>query len=306
MTIKSSGSLSFSEIEAEFGNGAGLSDFYRGGAHVTTNNTNIPTIGAIKFSDFYGAARWMPSTGGIETDINGYRYHVFATSGTLTVPFAISADVLVVAGGGGGGACNQNGCTSGGGGAGGVVIQSRLSIVPGSYTAIIGAGGAGDAPSYMSAQGGDSAFGNLITAIGGGTGGEGGGDWSGWYHHPDGSPGGSGGGGGGQGGSDHSHGNGGGGAGTSGQGSYGQGASGTGGAGGSAGGGQQGQGVPGSGLTFFDYSATFGIGGFAWVQSQGNYGANTGNGGSGRSYGSGTSWCGNGCSGIVIVRYKLP
>lgn len=306
MTIKTSGSLAFSEIEAEFGNGAGLSQFYRGGSLVTVNNTNIPTGGAIKFSDFFGAAKWMPPTGGAEFDASGYRHHVFTTSGTFNVPFAVTADVIVVAGGGGGGDCNQNGCTSGGGGAGGVVAQSGISIVPGSYLAIIGAGATGNAPSYMSAQGGNSSFGSLITAIGGGTGGEGGGDWSGWYHHPDGSPGGCGGGGGGQGGSDHSHPNGGGGAGTSGQGYDGQGASGTGGAGGSAGGSQPGQGIPGSGVSFYGYPATFAIGGFAWAQSSSNYGANSGNGGSGRSYGSGTSWCGNGCSGIVIVRYKLP
>jgi hypothetical protein len=57
MAIKSSGQLSFTEIVAEFSDTAphSMSEFYRGGGKVPTNNTNVPTSGAISFSNFYNA-----------------------------------------------------------------------------------------------------------------------------------------------------------------------------------------------------------------------------------------------------------
>jgi hypothetical protein len=57
MAIKSSGQLSFTEIVAEFSDTAphSMSEFYRGGVKVPTNNTNVPTSGAISFSNFYNA-----------------------------------------------------------------------------------------------------------------------------------------------------------------------------------------------------------------------------------------------------------
>jgi hypothetical protein len=57
MAIKSSGQLSFTEIVAEFADTAphSMSEFYRGGVKVPTNNTNVPTSGAISFSNFYNA-----------------------------------------------------------------------------------------------------------------------------------------------------------------------------------------------------------------------------------------------------------
>ena len=61
MVIKSSGSLSISEIVAEFGGTVphSLSEYYRGGGLVPNipQNTNIPTSGSISISDFYGAER---------------------------------------------------------------------------------------------------------------------------------------------------------------------------------------------------------------------------------------------------------
>ena len=57
MPIKSSGQLYFSEIVAEFADTTPhyLSEFYRGGGKVPTNNTNVPASGAIYFSNFYNA-----------------------------------------------------------------------------------------------------------------------------------------------------------------------------------------------------------------------------------------------------------
>lgn len=57
MAIQPSGVIALSDIQDEFGgtNPIGLSEYYRGGAYTTSNNTSVPTSGAISISDFYGA-----------------------------------------------------------------------------------------------------------------------------------------------------------------------------------------------------------------------------------------------------------
>ena len=57
MAIKSSGSLSMTEIVAEFGGSVphSLSEYYRNGGAVPGNNTNVPTSGTISFQNFYDA-----------------------------------------------------------------------------------------------------------------------------------------------------------------------------------------------------------------------------------------------------------
>ena len=57
MTLPASGIIKLSDIQTEFGgaNPIGLSEYYRGGAYVTSNNTGVPTSGAISISNFYGA-----------------------------------------------------------------------------------------------------------------------------------------------------------------------------------------------------------------------------------------------------------
>jgi hypothetical protein len=59
MALPSSGPLSLTNIQTEFGgsNPISLSEYYRGGSYVTTNNTNVPTSGVISFSNFYGAVK---------------------------------------------------------------------------------------------------------------------------------------------------------------------------------------------------------------------------------------------------------
>lgn len=57
MAIQSSGLITLQDIEDEFG-GTGsisLSEYYRNGGLVTSNNTSVPTSGAISLSNFYGA-----------------------------------------------------------------------------------------------------------------------------------------------------------------------------------------------------------------------------------------------------------
>ncbi len=104
-----------------------------------------------------------------------YRMHKFTEVGSdsfivISNPIGTTIDVLVVAGGGGGGSW-----VGGGGGAGGLLYEENLSVIPGSVSITIGAGGIGSLnPGGYSgmpngSRGGDSSFGD-ITAIGGGMG----------------------------------------------------------------------------------------------------------------------------------------
>jgi len=65
MAIQSSGAVSLSEIQAEFGgsNPVSLSEYYRGGSYVTDNNTGVPTSGEVSLAaDFYGTAKTVSMT----------------------------------------------------------------------------------------------------------------------------------------------------------------------------------------------------------------------------------------------------
>lgn len=115
-------------------------------------NLPIPTTG-------------LASGGNITLIPNSNTYvHQFTTSGTLTVTATITANVLVIGGGGGGGN-NQGGC---GGGAGGVVYLTNQVLYPGTYSVIVGQGGASQTNGSNSwVQGLTS-----IVAVGGGRGGD--------------------------------------------------------------------------------------------------------------------------------------
>lgn len=64
MTIKAAGTLSFSEIQAEFGGAhpISLSEYYRGGGRVPSGTSAIPASGAIKLSNFYGTSNVVTSS----------------------------------------------------------------------------------------------------------------------------------------------------------------------------------------------------------------------------------------------------
>lgn len=132
------------------------------------------------------------TTGGtvIASAPNGYRYHIFTSSGTLNLGVGTTADILIIAGGGGG----QGTYYTGGGGAGGAVIGRAVPLAAGSaFSVVVGTGGIGGlAGDPGGAPGTPSSF-NSVTAIGGGAGGV-------FLNPPDGlyygAPGGSGGGGG--------------------------------------------------------------------------------------------------------------
>ena len=110
----------------------------------------------------------------------GFKYHVIRQSTTVNVYVGGEVELLLIGGGGGGG--HRYG--GGGGGAGGVIHVPSYQITPGSYSAVVGEGGAGSPaqganPPYGSGSlqpandGNDTTiFG--FTAYGGGRGGAGG------------------------------------------------------------------------------------------------------------------------------------
>ena len=98
--------------------------------------------------------------------VGGYVVHTFTANGTLTLPSATNADVLMVAGGGGGG-----GSYGDGGGAGGL-IYTNIPLSGASYGVTVGAGGSGTGANTYGANGTNSVF-STLTALGGGGGGAG-------------------------------------------------------------------------------------------------------------------------------------
>lgn len=85
----------------------------------------------------------------------------FNTSGTYVVPAGYTVSVIVEAwGGGGGGGTTTSGAK--GGGAGGAYASSTLTLSSGSYTVVVGTGGA------PGVNGGNSGFGIYVIAEGGG------------------------------------------------------------------------------------------------------------------------------------------
>ena len=121
------------------------------------------------------------SGGNAEYTLNGYKYHVFTSSGSLVTNAGTADDeveFLIIAGGGGAGAgaSIDYGRGGGGGGAGGVRCsfqgltpggpgaspENGLTCSPGTtYPVTVGDGGAGftSGPGSSPANGGDSSFG---------------------------------------------------------------------------------------------------------------------------------------------------
>ena len=131
MAIPSTGSISMSDIQTEFGgsNPISLSEYYAGGgqtpAGTTGNNGTVPSSGAIDMGDFRGStnAVYMDADGGTETTSGDYKFHKFNSSGTFSVNTvgnpagSNTIDYIIVAGGAG--SSHPGNWTPGGGGGGG-------------------------------------------------------------------------------------------------------------------------------------------------------------------------------------------
>ena len=137
MALPSSGPLSLTDIQTEFGgtNPISISEYYKGGAFVLTTDfaPNVPTSGTINISDFYGARKTTLTT------------LTFTTAGDnlFVVPSTVVGNLQIVTmtggGGGGGGPDSQPGASGYGGliVTGGNVPVSAGDIV----NAFVGGGG---------------------------------------------------------------------------------------------------------------------------------------------------------------------
>jgi hypothetical protein len=96
----------------------------------------------------------------------------FTSTGTFVVPAGITTVWVTAVGGGGGGGKADNevaGHSGGGGGAGAVLLYQQVNgLTPGaSITVTVGAGGQGGSSSHSAGDGGDTRFGDYVTAGGG-------------------------------------------------------------------------------------------------------------------------------------------
>ena len=84
MTIPSSGAISLSTIQGEFGGSTpiSLSEYYRNGSYVSSGNTNVPTSGALSLSDFYGAT--ATTTRDIRVRLYYYANHAYNAFGVTS------------------------------------------------------------------------------------------------------------------------------------------------------------------------------------------------------------------------------
>jgi hypothetical protein len=102
MSLQPSGVIALSDIEGEFGGSTptSVSEYYRGGGLVTSNNTGVPETGQISISDFYSAS-------GLATIYE----QVLTGSGTFTPLYAGVPAIIQIGGGGGssGNSCSNNG-----------------------------------------------------------------------------------------------------------------------------------------------------------------------------------------------------
>ena len=174
MPLPSSGTITLTQIQTEFGGSAptNLTEYYRGGAYVTSNNTNVPTSGAIGLTNFYGATRqfaftissnqvnanlralavsagWDQSAPLVATVASGVYINSNNTGvPALTVNGSFPAGVQlvnngVIVGMGGAGGSGDLGSSLRNGSAGGTAIAASVAISVTNNGSVAGGGGGG-------------------------------------------------------------------------------------------------------------------------------------------------------------------
>ena len=99
MALQASGIITLTNIQTEFGgsNPIGLSEYYRGGSNTTSNNTNVPTGGAISMSNFYNGTSVYTYT--ISSSVQEANVRSLAITsgwdGTAPLKVVINSDVYV-------------------------------------------------------------------------------------------------------------------------------------------------------------------------------------------------------------------
>lgn len=185
MTLPSSGPLSLSDIQGEFGgsNPISLSEYYAGGAYVPPGTSGtygaVPSSGAIGIRNFYGTTKFTPVTNTYTTG-----------SGNETVPTGATSLTLTVVGAGGSGGASYTDSPSdiynsggGGGGAGYSIITRAVASGDWSTTIAYSVGTSGGVSSTttgslsagaVSLTGGGGGNGTSADSGSGGAGGSGG------------------------------------------------------------------------------------------------------------------------------------
>jgi len=168
MALQSSGAISIGNIATEFGGTQphSLSEYYRNGSFVTSNNTNVPTSGTIDLADFYGAVKQSSVTISSSTTNLNVHTGVFGSDYTSSIPklliinsgveigaSSLSNYALNLPSGMGGTLTIQNagtisgaggdGSSSGAGGAGGTAVYIASNNVTITNTGTIRGGGGG-------------------------------------------------------------------------------------------------------------------------------------------------------------------
>jgi len=148
------------------------------GVYRNTDLSLRTTVGSKHVVPPFSATGGNQNTAGGDAPGNGYKYHVFTSSGSLVCTGSPkNIEFLVVAGGGGGGYGN-----GGGGGAGGLrtndpnvpsdmKITSTVTLAAGTYPITVGSGGQSDPEPYSARKGEPSSIGSLVIATGAGGGG---------------------------------------------------------------------------------------------------------------------------------------
>lgn len=133
MTLPVSGAISFSQIQAEFGQGTDLNSYRGGRWFLDTNGRGYFPAGTLSFSDFYSKRKASPVVAGSTTLYGSQNY---------TIPMFNNFYVTVVGGQGGQGGIDGNCAGAGyGSGGGGTYLQDYVSVGGGSGGAPSGGGG---------------------------------------------------------------------------------------------------------------------------------------------------------------------
>ena len=174
MAIKSSGSLSMTEIVDEFGGSVphSLSEYYRNGGAVPGNNTNVPTSGTISMSNFYNAVNEIQIT--VSSSSTNYQTsNAFGSNWTTAVPKRLTINNGVTLG-----SSNGNPAMVIEGSMGGTLIVHNSGNIHGTGGSGSNSGSGGNAgPAVRSDQNGNITFYNNAGGqvyAGGGGGGKGG------------------------------------------------------------------------------------------------------------------------------------
>lgn len=175
--IPNSGPISLSDFAAEFGGTAphSMSEYYRNGANVPSNNGNVPTAGAFRFGHMRGAINEiiLAATSAANVDISS----LFGANWTSTVPKRLTVPAGVTIGGTGSSAAliipsnmagtleidNAGSIIGFGGaansGAGGNAIQNLASGVTINNTGLLAGGGGGGG---LGGTGGNGSFSQTV------------------------------------------------------------------------------------------------------------------------------------------------